>query len=170
MKFKLAKLFTYNKGFTLIEVLLSIVIFSILTLGMLALFSQAMTYTQKSENDTLGVYAARNMLNFMEQQSFEEIKKIYIDHLKSRGEGSITILNKGICEDWYKDMESDGYELCDLAFNPTINNREINVSVELKKHDDQSLQDLLIPIKVFVQWDKDNESTLEGFITNEKLR
>lgn len=173
MKFKLVKLFTYNKGFTLIEVLLSIVIFSILTLGMLALFSQTMTYTQKSENDTLGVYAARNMLNFMEQQSFEEIKRDYVDDLTDVGEGSTVILTDEVCPIWFNgnsDELNQRRERCLITFNPNLNNRQLNVSVELKKHSDSSLQTSLIPMEILVEWDEGNESSLEGFITNEKLR
>ncbi|UGB29692.1 MULTISPECIES: type IV pilus modification PilV family protein [Bacillaceae] len=173
MKFKLVKLFTYNKGFTLIEVLLSIVIFSILTLGMLALFSQAMTYTQKSENDTLGVYAARNMLNFMEQQSFNTIKKDYVDALTDEGEGSTVMITNEVCPIWFNgdsDEIKKKRERCYITFSPNLNNRQLNVSVELKKHTDSTLQTSLIPMKILVEWDEGNESSLEGFITNEKLR
>ncbi|WP_226667183.1 prepilin-type N-terminal cleavage/methylation domain-containing protein [Metabacillus litoralis] len=173
MKFKLAKLFTHNKGFTLIEVMLSIVIFSILTLGMLTLFSQAMTYTQKSENDTIGVYAARNMLNFIEQKDFQEMKTNYVESLTDEGDGSTFVFTRDICTEWHpgnSELEIKKRELCESTFEPFINNRQFQIDVELKKHDDTSLQDSLIPTKVTVNWEENNETILEGFITNEKLR
>ncbi|TXC90109.1 prepilin-type N-terminal cleavage/methylation domain-containing protein [Metabacillus litoralis] len=173
MKFKLAKLFTHNKGFTLIEVMLSIVIFSILTLGMLTLFSQAMTYTQKSENDTIGVYAARNMLNFIEQRDFQEMKTNYVDSLTEEGAASTFVLKSNICRQWYPENDPATLkkrELCESTFEPYINNRQFDIDVELQKHNDSALRDSLIPTKVTVKWEDDNESILEGFITNEKLR
>lgn len=177
MKFKLAKLFTHTKGFTLIEVMSSILIFSILTLGMLTVFSQAMNYTQKSKNDTIGIYAARNMMNYMEQKDFTQMNQ-YVTPLTTDS-GSKKVLEKNICLDWYpkEDTNNDGLddneelrERCEATFTPSINNREFLVKVELSKHQDGELQDSLIPIKVIVNWEDDNESTLEGFITHEEYR
>ncbi|WP_175639845.1 type IV pilus modification PilV family protein [Metabacillus schmidteae] len=173
MKFNLVKLFSHNKGFTLIEVMLSIVIFSILTLGLLALFSQAMNYSQKSENDTLGVYAARNMLNYMEQQNFEEMKSKYVDGLSDEGQGSSIVLKVDVCEKWYSGSSEEMIKkksICKYTFNPDLNNRTFSINVTLKKHSESDLSSSLIPMEIHVQWDDDNETTLEGFIKNEKLR
>lgn len=168
MKIKLAKLYYTDNGFTLIEVMLSIVIFSILALGMLTFFSQAMSYTQTSKNDTLGIYAARNVMNFMEHQDFSEIKTEYVDHLNINGNKSSVTLTEQVCNELL--LSTEEVEVCKATFHPVLNNDSVNVTVEIKKHSDKSLQDSLIPITVQVKWGENKESSLEGFIANEKLR
>lgn len=75
------------------------------------------------------------MLNFMEQQSFEEIKRDYVDDLTDVGEGSTVILTDEVCPIWFNgnsDELNQRRERCLITFNPNLNNRQLNVSVELK--------------------------------------
>ncbi|WP_162356538.1 type IV pilus modification PilV family protein [Metabacillus mangrovi] len=163
-----------QQGFTLIEVLISITVFSILTLGMLQFFNQALDFTNKNEDKTLGIYVARNMMNFMKQQNFQNINDRYI---KTSSDG--TVIDKDACSDKMPSGEfvlnqsiNEGLSNCPVFFTPTVNNRSFAVTVTLspyKKTDAKDLSDSLIPMTVNVQWEE-NETSLEGYITSEKNR
>ncbi|MBS2969895.1 prepilin-type N-terminal cleavage/methylation domain-containing protein [Metabacillus sp. KIGAM252] len=165
-----------EKGFTLIEVLISISIFSILTIGMLQFFNQAMDFSNKNEDKTLGIYVARNMISYMEQQSFSSIDKFYVKESGSTSIQSSACNNDKLTSDEMvlnqtEKITINGVETsrCALNFSPKINNRQFSVTVEVKKHTDKNLQSSLIPMTVNVSWDQSN-TQLEGYIANENSR
>ncbi|WP_338777426.1 prepilin-type N-terminal cleavage/methylation domain-containing protein [Metabacillus sp. FJAT-52054] len=165
-----------QKGFTLIEVLISITIFSVLTIGMLQFFNQALNFSNKNEDKTLGIYVARNMINYMEKQSFSNINSFYVK------ETGATVIESPSCE---KDTLANGEKVlnqtekitlngkettrCALNFTPILNNRQFSVKVEVKRHTDEKLRNSLIPVNVIVSWDN-TKTQLEGYIANEKNR
>ncbi|MGD6816733.1 type IV pilus modification PilV family protein [Metabacillus sp. 84] len=165
-----------KNGFTLIEVLLSISIFSILTLGMLQFFTQAMDFSGKNEDKTIGIYVARNMLNYMEQQSFSAVSGHYLT-----GSGPVNITGEACQSDKLSSgrtvlnqteqivISGNRTSKCELNFSPEINNRQYEVSVTIQKHSSIDLQDSLIPITVSVEWDED-DTELGGYIAIEKNR
>ncbi len=66
--------FRNERGFTLLEVLLSITILGIVIISFLSFFNQAYSYTKKNEDKTVGINVARNVLYYMEQQDYTRMK------------------------------------------------------------------------------------------------
>ena len=163
------KFLANSKGFTLIEVMLSITILGIISLGMFSFFTQAYSYTKINEDKTLGIYVARNMLVYMERQNFTKLNEQYIEPLTeplSDGAITLTVTN---CSDTHKSGETVFDQYCDEVFLQTFNNVQYYVSVKMKKHIDQKLREYLIPTTITVNWGT-NTTSIEGYVINEAIR
>ncbi|MDF0726753.1 prepilin-type N-terminal cleavage/methylation domain-containing protein [Cytobacillus sp. S13-E01] len=163
------KFLANSKGFTLIEVMLSITILGIISLGMFSFFTQAYSYSKINEDKTLGIYVARNMLVYMERQNFTKLNEQYIEPLTeplSDGAITLTVTN---CSDTHKSGETVFDQYCDEVFLQTFNNVQYSVSVKMKKHIDQKLREYLIPTTITVNWGT-NTTSIEGYVINEAIR
>ena len=163
------KFLANSKGFTLIEVLLSITLLGIISLSMFSFFTQAYSYSKINEDKTLGLYVARNMLVYMERQNFTKVNELYIEPLtEPLADGAITLTVTN-CGDIHKSGETVFDQYCDDMFLQIFNNVQYSVSVEMKKHIDQNLREYLIPTEITVNWGT-NTTSIEGYVTNEAIR
>ncbi|MRX71441.1 prepilin-type N-terminal cleavage/methylation domain-containing protein [Bacillus lacus] len=153
-----------EQGFTLLEVLISVTILGIISLAMLSFFSQSYSYTKKSEESTLGIYTAKNMLNYLERQDFTLISELYA--AEKDADFSLT-LHAGLhCEAKAKTGERIFSEQCSTMFQPLLNNRSYSITAKIlqpvqKQH--------LLPVMVTSEWNGQSV-TLEGYIVHEKIR
>jgi prepilin-type N-terminal cleavage/methylation domain-containing protein len=69
-----------NGGFTLIEVLLSMVIFSIILIGMMTFFTNGLFFVKENESKTVATQVARNVMNYIEKQDYH-VMEGYLTHM-----------------------------------------------------------------------------------------
>lgn len=147
-----SKFLRTSRGFTLIEVLLSLTILGIVLTSTMSFFSQAYTYTKMNENKTVGINVARNVLYYMEQLEFDKVFKYVEDNSFTAQDipidcDSTVIQNKDVCEG---------------IFNTSLNNEDFTTTVSVNFH--ESLKEYLIPVKVKVEWGENNSAEVEGVI------
>ncbi|MFB6467972.1 prepilin-type N-terminal cleavage/methylation domain-containing protein [Cytobacillus sp. Hz8] len=166
------KLLKKNHGLTLIEVLASLTILGIVMTSFLSFFNQAYSYTKKNQNNTVGINVARNVLNYFEQQNYDDITELYFSD--SATEKKLTIDN---CNDQLLSSDENVFEpeVCKQFFSTKINNIEyVTKSVKLTNgvnannnendsQNDSSLNEYLIGVEVEVQWGNRTE-TVRGLI------
>ena len=148
-------IFYIERGFTLIEVLLSVTILGIIFLSILALFNNTYDYTKRNESKTVGINVARNVLNYIENQDFKTTKETFFENSPSRTEVQIT---KEDCKNSPFPADS-----CETMLQTVINNVTYDATVTLKKHQDIELQNYLIPVEVKINWN-DRETSVEGVL------
>lgn len=161
----ISKFLKNNDGFTLIEVLLSLMILGIVLTTATSLFSQAYSYTHMNQNKTVGINVARNVLYYIEQLDYNIVEDSYF--LNS------TTKSKELSIENCNDRDSSGNRIfnedtCNGFFSTEINNVQFETIVTISKHSDDKLQDYLFPVEVTVQWGKQTAS-VEGLIKNEKI-
>ncbi|MWV46642.1 prepilin-type N-terminal cleavage/methylation domain-containing protein [Paenibacillus sp. HJL G12] len=176
-----------EKGFTLVEVLAAIVIFSIVSIVLTSYFANALSYSKSNQNKTVMINLARNALVFMQKQDYGKLHEFY--HAEKFGEEHPVILGSSAeaSPDLYSELfpNTDASALA-AVLHPTINNvaYEINVEYEADLHQqmlgssDQQKQKMsknLIPVKVVIRGAAGpgghaTDSAVEGYITNEELR
>jgi prepilin-type N-terminal cleavage/methylation domain-containing protein len=165
---KLKKISNSSKGLTLIEVLLSLAILSIILLGSMKFFTQAYSYTSGSQNKTAAVNVARNALMFIENESFIEVRKRFLeDNLEGL---SLYICNDSYITDWHGD-ESDFPAGC-RKDKVTVNNIQFDVIIR-KGKDYSKFSSSFIPLEAAVTWEnqgRTEETIIEGAIKSEDLR
>lgn len=148
------KFFDNDRGFTLLEVLLSVTILSIVIISFLAFFNQAYSYTKQNEDKTVFINVARNVLYYMEQQDYTAMNA----YLGNDSTKEITFddctkltLRAGNCEDFFGSKAN------------IVNSTDVTTTVQLNKHDDLPSQ--LISVTVFVKWnDNKREASVKGVI------
>ncbi|MCM3750061.1 type II secretion system GspH family protein [Paenibacillus pasadenensis] len=59
-----------EQGFTLLEIMASIVILSIVALTLSGFFVQAMSYSKQNQNKTIAVHLARNALAYIQKEAY----------------------------------------------------------------------------------------------------
>ncbi|MYL33303.1 prepilin-type N-terminal cleavage/methylation domain-containing protein [Pontibacillus yanchengensis] len=123
------KFYNQQAGFTLVEVLAAIAIFSAVTTIFLGIFLQSFDYVKGSQSKSVGIHAARNAVLFMESQDFETVEKYVGQKLESSKCGQYTSL-------LFKDDQ------CSTFLNPTINNIEYEVEVTIQPY---NVEDMGIP-------------------------
>lgn len=160
----LSKFVKNKKGFTLIEVLLSITILGVVTIGMLSLFTQAYSYTKMNENRTVAINVARNALIYMERQDFDLIKNFV---------SATSITYQEFCTT----LDTQNRLACEAVLKPTINNVVYdNIKISLYKYNKENLTEsernqlngYLIGITVTV--DVNPAIVIEGVIVDESIR
>ncbi len=139
-----------QSGYTLLEVMLSVAILGILFMTTMGFFSQSFQYTKENESKTVGVNVARNVLNYLERQDFEEMHK-KLDHAKQLE------LSYDTCKNETEILTGN----CEAMFNTTVNNVPYHTKAKLSLHSDEKLRDYLIPIAVEVEW-QDESIIVEG--------
>ncbi|MBO0960705.1 prepilin-type N-terminal cleavage/methylation domain-containing protein [Neobacillus sp. MM2021_6] len=159
----LKKIISSNNGLSLIEVLVSLTILGIISIGIMNFFSQAYSFTSSNQNKTNAINVARNAMMYMEKQSFIEIK----DEFDRNSSKEISLF---ICEDQYK-MFWEGDTVDPICTPILVNGVEYSVSI----HADNTEEDksYILPITVRVEWTKRKKSDfteLEGVIKSEDIR
>ena len=144
-----------ERGFTLVEVLLSVTILGIIFLSIIALFNNTYDYSKRNQSKTVGINVARNVLNYIENQDFETTKETYFNYSPSMTEVHIT---KESCRNSPFNVES-----CENMFQTVVNNVSYEATVTLTKHQKPELQNYLIPIKVNIHWNN-RETSVEGVL------
>ncbi|NRD76009.1 type II secretion system protein [Bacillus sp. BRMEA1] len=155
-------LFKNNKGLSLIEVLISITILGIISTTFLSYFTQAYSYTNRNQDQTVGINVARNVLYYMEQQDYQTIKDQYFPANSNSNEIQLTVDN---CNDSVFDSP-----VCKGFFSTKINNVDYSTNVTLSRNVENysngtnpDLSNYLIGVEVQVNW-KDQTRTVRGLI------
>lgn len=157
--------FSTQKGFTLIEVLLSVSLLGIISVSVLSFFNQSYDYTKNNQSKTVGINVARNVVNYIEQLDFDKTMT-YLTNTTT----SPLVINKSNCAD----LSSDA--TCQRIFESVINNVRYEAVVTLNKYEKDptekidaevetplKLEESLIPISVNVTWNE-QETTVKGII------
>lgn len=158
------KKFGNERGMTLVEVLVSLVILTILFTGAMKFFTQAYSYTSMNQNKTVGINVARNTLSFMEKQSFIEMKETF-------NKDSTNQLKIYICGNEYQYKEDlSPPASCSLV---SLNNTDFDITVRYGPESSTEYDPYLIPITVQVDWERNGQdfsTSLEGAIVSEDIR
>jgi prepilin-type N-terminal cleavage/methylation domain-containing protein len=158
------KKFGNERGMTLVEVLVSLVILTILFTGAMQFFSQAYSYTSMNQNKTVGINVARNAMSFMEKQSFMEMKETF-------NKDSSKQLKIFICQNEYRYMDNLlPPPPCTLV---SLNNTAFDITVLYGPESSADYDPYLIPITVQVDWERNGQdfsTSLEGTIASEDIR
>lgn len=161
-----SKFLRNNRGFTLIEVLLSLTILGIVLTGTMSFFSQAYSYTNMNKDKTVGINVARNVLYYIEQLDYKKTN----DFLEANGQITEYTNDSNITKSRMEasiDCSSpliENKDACNSFFNATINNETFQINVTIFEHENISLREYLIPTKVNVKWGKDKTAAVEGVI------
>jgi len=163
-------------GFTLIEVLASVVILSIVSMAMLAFFNNAMNYNKGNQNKTVMINLARNTLFYMEKQSYDELKAYFKTY------DQITLQNchadmQCLDGDLLPSMRSGIYD----AFHSEINGIKYISTVTYQRslvNATDGKWTYLLPIKVTVKEETPPSShngnryqaDVEGYVVDESIR
>lgn len=160
-----------NGGFTLIEVLISMTILSIILLGMMAFFTNGLSFVKENEQKTVATQVARNVMNYVEKQDFSLMEAYITAHAGSSTPSSnydspytITLNNTSCIGNEKYDLsikpfpsateriELKGVSLfpnedqCKSIFSPTLNNITFNentLNVFVMKYNETELDSLL---------------------------
>ncbi|MBA9084235.1 prepilin-type N-terminal cleavage/methylation domain-containing protein [Fontibacillus solani] len=179
---------TEESGFSLVEVVAALVIFSIVTLSLTAFFINSMDYAKGNQNKTVMVNLARNALVYLEKQPFDEIKEYFIPVDSTiEGEDEITCELTTGCPPKVSKLVSDATVFNEIL-NPLVNDVRFKLTIEYQRdlhesdtmlgsseQEDINMAQLLIPIKVIVEREDGrsgarNRTEVEGYITNERIR
>jgi prepilin-type N-terminal cleavage/methylation domain-containing protein len=150
----------HSKGFTLLEVLLSITILSAVAIGMFSFFTNAMKYTTYNQGKTVAINIARGVLAYMERLDFTNLEQ-YVESKMNNTDNhkSFVYLNASDCLDdnfpLLGDDEQTKLEACEKALSPTINN---------VKYDETRIHVFLVPYNDSEALDKLQESPLKEFL------
>lgn len=181
-----------EQGFTLIEVLASIIILSIVSLVLTSYFINAMSYSKSNQNKTIMVNLARNALFYVEKQDFVKMQDYFITDKHPIIEAN-NCLSAISCTS-YNTLFSNTTALAAIL-NPTVNKVEYHINIKyqaelhqnmlkgkLSESDEAALDNrkidmapFLIPVKVEVSGDggprgQAYTTVVEGYIIDEKIR
>ncbi len=148
-------IFYIERGFTLVEVLLSVTILGIIFLSIVALFNNTYDYSKRNESKTVGINVARNVLNYIENQDFNTIKNTYFPTNGGTEEIKIT---RSSCDK--SPLPADS---CENMLKTVVNNVTFEATITLTKHPEANLQNYLIPVEVKINWN-DRETSVEGVL------
>ena len=128
---KKINIFYNERGFTLIEVLLSIVILSFVMGGMFMFFTNAMTYTSYNQSKTVAVNIARGVVHYMARLDFQTIATYTNDHVTQQT--PFIRLDASSCSNTSIFPDET---VCKAVFSPTVNN---------VTYDEEDVQAWIIP-------------------------
>ncbi|MFX3623038.1 MAG: prepilin-type N-terminal cleavage/methylation domain-containing protein [Ectobacillus sp.] len=119
-----------ENGFTLVEILASITILSILTIGLLFIFPKAYFFTKENQTKTIAINLAHGVLHYFEKQDYD----LLAGYRRELGDTETAILDTAtICSAPTTIKEPDGSRFhnirlfpdaqsCAKILAPTINN------------------------------------------------
>lgn len=128
---KKINIFYNERGFTLIEVLLSVVILSFVMGGMFMFFTNAMTYTSYNQSKTVAVNIARGVVHYMARLDFQPIASYVNDHVTQQT--PFIRLDASSCSNTSIFPDET---VCKAVFSPTVNN---------VTYDEEDVQAWIIP-------------------------
>lgn len=161
-----------SNGFTLIEVIASIALFTILTTSSLYIFQTAFFQTNQTQVKTSALNVARNTLMFMENQNFIKMRNNFEKLPESES------MEIKLCDSNYAIATEVHYKKeCTkpASYQPiTIDGVEFNVKVYAneKAEESKAFYPFYIPIRIVVSWDLKGTHSVElkGDIKSEDLR
>ncbi|SDF21803.1 prepilin-type N-terminal cleavage/methylation domain-containing protein [Fontibacillus panacisegetis] len=174
---------TEESGFSLVEVVAALVIFSIVTLSLTAFFINSMDYAKGNQNKTVMVNLARNALVYLEKQPFDEIKKYFITDGKYDIKCDLTTG----CPPEVSKLVSNASVFNEIL-NPLVNDVRFKLTIEYQrdlhnsdtmlssvKQEERNMAQLLFPVNVVVEREDGrsgarNTTEVEGYITSERIR
>jgi prepilin-type N-terminal cleavage/methylation domain-containing protein len=177
-----------EQGFTLLEVLASIVILSIVSLVLTSYFTNAMTYSKSNQNKTIMVNLARNALFYMEKQDFAEINDYFLKHPDDAVIKADDCNNSGCAlmnsipftgspaSVLNPTVNGIAYQI-DVVYQPEIWNEEVQPSSTsgTSAIDLSNSREYLLPVLVKVRRAEPGNQPVydikvEGYITDERIR
>ncbi|WP_246940886.1 type IV pilus modification PilV family protein [Bacillus pinisoli] len=181
-----------SKGFTLLEVLVSITILSIVLITLLAFFTQAYSFTNINKDKTVALNIARSVVTYIEKQNFQYLQtfleeQVTASNTENDEKGAFVRINGESCDNRIninKNGQTYNFSLfqetssCELVLTPTINGRTYNsdeyfVTVKLRptpllpSGDRDPLTDYLLHFDVEVNWGSSAPILIKGVVSNE---
>jgi prepilin-type N-terminal cleavage/methylation domain-containing protein len=129
-----------SKGFTLIEVLASIVILSAVTTGIFLFFTNAMKYTTYNQGKTVAINVARGVLAYMERLDFTTLQQYVETEMNNTNEPYVKVDASKCNSSLFEDQQ-----VCEAILRPTINNvvyDENRIQVVIVPYNDAKWQQL----------------------------
>ncbi|WP_027409477.1 prepilin-type N-terminal cleavage/methylation domain-containing protein [Anoxybacteroides tepidamans] len=126
------------KGFTLIEVLASIVILSAAAAGIFLFFTNAMKYTSYNQGKTVAINVARGVLSYVERLDFSTLQKYVEDEINSTNALYVELDAAKCGLSLFENKQ-----VCEALFRPTINN---------VTYDEQRIHVFIIPYNDPQRW------------------
>ncbi|WP_010195872.1 type IV pilus modification PilV family protein [Bacillus sp. m3-13] len=150
------KLFKEQKGFTLLEVLLSLTILSVVVIGLMSFFHNSYNYVNENEDKAIATQIARNVMNYVEKQNYNKLEGYLSYEADSNENVHIISLNKVYCDKKVTIKKNndtpasestsddiilfDNVDRCLSILNPVINNEvysaNATISIYLMKYND----------------------------------
>ncbi|PLT30157.1 type IV pilus modification PilV family protein [Peribacillus deserti] len=159
------KILNKSDGFSLLEVLIAITILGIFLLSIMGFFNQAYDYTKRNESKTVGINVARNVLNYIERQDYEAVKKTYFP-AKSTASVQLTLQN---CLEDTKVFQGS----CQSIFQSKVNNVTYEAKVILNKplfeknsENEPDPNYFYMPVEVEVTWGG-HQTSVRGVLKND---
>ncbi|KEF39458.1 hypothetical protein M670_01226 [Schinkia azotoformans MEV2011] len=171
-----------ESGFTLIEVLLSFTLFFIIVIPLMGYFIQAYDYTYQSQNKTVAINIARNIVHYIEKQNYSAMKT-YLETEKASYSSKYTILDWNDCGKKVHISSTSSYEtplfyqgnlptdsICSAVLKPKVNDQiydEKNISIYLTDYyDNASIPNILTQDLSDTDLNSQLNSTLNGLTPN----
>ncbi|MBA2873672.1 type IV pilus modification PilV family protein [Thermaerobacillus caldiproteolyticus] len=129
-----------STGFTLIEILASIVILSAVAIGMFSFFTNAMKYTTYNQGKTVAINIARGILAYMEHRDFTALKQ-YVDEQIHNTDEPFARIDASHCSS----SLFENQQVCEALLRPTINN---------VTYDEKRVHLFLVPYNDTETWNK----------------
>lgn len=164
------KFLNNHKGFTLVEILASLTIFSLVAIPMMGFFVQASKYTTGGQNKTIAMNVARNVLTYIEKQDFSAFSTYLDDEINSSNYfleinyddcndpilGDLLFNNRKILikKPGLPDEEKD---ICLAVLKPIINGDDSfkdKIKVYMIKYDHPDLSDHIVSLKNYTSSEK----------------
>ncbi|MDG5470965.1 prepilin-type N-terminal cleavage/methylation domain-containing protein [Jeotgalibacillus sp. ET6] len=165
------ELFSNNKAFSLLEVLVSITLLNIIVFSLLTFFLNSYQFTFSNQDNTVGVNVAKNVVTYIENQDFQHVR----DYFSQQGSSELELTIDSCSTVINGSLLFDQEEICRSNFSPVINNQTYSVLVTLTEFEGSNEQETeemkseLIPIEASVQWERKRmeEVLVRGVLRNE---
>ncbi|UOY92619.1 prepilin-type N-terminal cleavage/methylation domain-containing protein [Ectobacillus sp. JY-23] len=147
-----------ENGLTLIEVLTSITIFSIVTVGLFAVFPRTYMFTKENQTKTIAVNLARGALHYMEKQDYELLQGYVLALNNKPGILDTTSICKQILPiqlpeqtfqlSLFADETSCGKILAPTINNVTYDNKNIQIFLMPQNWKEEQIQSVMNHLKL----------------------
>ena len=124
-----------DEGFTLLEIMASMVILSVIGLTLSGFFVQAMSYAKHNENKTIAVHLARNALSYIQKETYQPLHAYLTSpdahgHYSAITSESCKLSAGGAAQcSIYTGLAGDLQTLA-YVLNPTVNGVPYGVSIQ----------------------------------------
>jgi len=155
--------FQEERGFSLVEVLVSVVILSIVSVSLISIFSQSLRSTRESSDETVAANLAFHAASYLQQEAIDDaspLKYATLQALVDDGEVS-------------PPCAEDASNACQSVFEPVINGKPYSISIRLTDYTKDGVKEPhLIQSKIVVRDPQQNSAELvaiEGVISSAAL-
>lgn len=149
-----------ESGFSLIEVLVSVVILSIVSIALISIFSQSLRSSNTSMEETTAANLASYAASYLQRETLVSSSPLSFEKLRLKTNSTIT----DVCP-----TGSQNTEICNQVFHPVINGIQYQISLTVKNLENPDPQ--LLSTVFTVKKDQTDTSlfSLKGVLSNEKL-